>query len=78
MIKKIDIKNTKTIEEYIKISYNVNNNNVLYSYIKICKNPILDRDHHTFNKYAFINYLEGLGIKKSIIKQVEDVKIDTE
>lgn len=78
MVKKIDIKNTKTIEEYIKISYNVNSNNILYSYIKICNKPGFDRDHHTFNKYSFINYLESIGIKKSILKQVEELKIDSE
>lgn len=71
-MKKICIKNTKTIEEYIKIAENVDKTCTLYSYIKInSKNYAQDTSKSTFNKYSFINYLKSINIPKKYIKEVE-------
>lgn len=71
-MKKIYIKNTKTIEEYIKISENVDKTCTLYSYIKInSKNYAQDTSKHLFNKYAFVEYLKSINIPKKYIKEVE-------
>ena len=67
-VKRIQMKNTKTTEEYIKIMSN--GNQTMYSYIKICDNPIHERSKHTFNKDAFIQYLQSIGIPSKYIKEV--------
>ena len=71
-MKRICIKNTNTIEEYIKISENVDKTWTLYSYIKISsKDYTQDTDKHLFNKQAFIEYLRSINIPKKYIKEVE-------
>lgn len=71
-MKRIYIKNTKTIEEYIRIVENVDKKYTLYSYIKInSKDYTQDTSKHTFNKYAFIEYLKSINIPKKYIKEVE-------
>ena len=71
-MKRICIKNTKTIEEYIKIAENVGKTCTLYSYIKInSKNYAQDTSKHLFNKQAFIEYLRSINIPKKYIKEVE-------
>lgn len=71
-MKRICIKNTKTIEEYIKIAENVDKTCILYSYVKInSKDCTQDRDKHSFNKYAFVEYLRSINIPKKYIKEVE-------
>ena len=68
-VKRIPMKNTKTTEEYIKIVSN--GSQTMYSYIKICDNPIHDRSKHTFNKDVFIRYLQSIGISNKYIKEVK-------
>lgn len=70
---KINIKVTKTYEEYIVIRTNANGSSTMYSYYRENKNPILDRKHSSFNKWSFIEYLKGIQVKKNIIKEVEAV-----
>lgn len=71
-MKRINIKNTKTIEEYIKIATNTDKTNTMYSYIKIhSKDYTQDRSKHTFNKMAFLEYLNNINIPKKYIKEVE-------
>lgn len=71
-MKKIYIKNTKTIEEYIQITENTNKTNTLYIYKRINnKGYAHESGKSTFNKYAFIEYLKSINIPKKYIKEVE-------
>lgn len=70
-VKRISIRNTKTTEEYIKIATNTTGTATLYSYVKICKNPMLDKSKHSYNKDAFIQWLKGANIPKKYITEVE-------
>ena len=71
-MKKIYIKNTKTIEEYIQITENTNKTNTLYIYKRINnKGYTQETSKSTFNKYSFINYLKSINIPKKYIKEVE-------
>lgn len=71
-MKKIYIKNTKTIEEYIQITENTNKTNTLYIYKRINnKGYTQEISKSTFNKYSFINYLKSINIPKKYIKEVE-------
>jgi len=69
-MKKINIKNTKTTEEYIKIMQNISKTNTMYSYIKISNTD--NKSKHTFNKTAFIEYLKSINLPKKYIKEVEE------
>lgn len=73
MVKRIQIKLTKTTEEYIKISISedVDNPMTMYSYIKLGKESWQDRAKHTFNKTSFIEYLKGIQVPNKYIKLVE-------
>ena len=69
---KINIKNTKTISEYITIRSN--NKLTLYSYTKLnIANDTVINSKSLFNKYAFIEYLKSINIKKSIIQEIENI-----
>ena len=68
-MKQIIIRNTKDIEEYIKIIDNSDKTNTMYSYIRIGND--FNRSKHTFNKYAFIEYLRSIKAPKKYIKEVE-------
>ena len=75
-MKRINIKNTKTIEEYIKIATNIDKTNTMYSYIKISsKDYTQDKSKHTFNKQVFIDYLKGINVPKKYIKEVEESEV---
>lgn len=69
-MKRINIKNTKTTEEYIKIMQNIDKTNTMYSYIKISN--IDNKSKHTFNKTAFIEYLKSINLPRKYIKEVEE------
>lgn len=72
-MKKINIKNTKTTEEYIKIMQNADNTATMYSYIKISDTE--NKSKHTFNKTAFIEYLNSIQLPKKYIKEVEKSEV---
>lgn len=67
-MKTIVIKCTKTIDEYIQI--NSNEWQQCYTYVK--NSPQVDRYRTTFNKYAFIEFLQSIQIPKKFIKEVEN------
>ena len=72
-MKRINIKNTKTTEEYIKIMQNIDKTNTRYSYIKISNTD--SKSKHTFNKTAFIEYLKSINLPKKYIKEVEESEV---
>lgn len=73
---RIIIKNNATIEEYIKITNNIDNTCILYSYVKISSKSNECKSKHTFNKFAFIEYLNSIQLPKKYIKEVEKYESD--
>lgn len=68
-MRKITIKCTKNIEEYITIRPNETHTTTLYSYTKESNTIHLHKS--LYNKDAFIQYLKAIQIANKFIKEVE-------